>query len=344
VQRVLTGAEEEPEPIPALPESDPARVLQRLEWQVVRRLDGLLQGEYRSAFLGQGLELADIREYEPGDDVRAIEWNVTARTGVAHVRQYHEDREVTAWLLLDTSASMQFGTARCRKADLLVSFSGVIARLLTRHGNRLGALLFSRDVDRVLPPRAGREQALVLLKALNQPAIPRTTAPTDLAAVLQRAGRVLRRRSLVFVVSDFISTSTPAAEPGWESALRRLAQRHDVVAVWLSDPREEALPDVGYVVLEDLETGEQVEVDTRDPAFRERFQALAEERRARLLRTLANCGATVLPLSTEGDMLRELAGFVTRRRRLRGRASPPISATTMHNNDNPLVLATGGAR
>ncbi len=300
-------------PTTAMQPTDAERILQRLDWHVIRRLDGILQGDYRSLFAGHGLDLAEVREYQAEDDVRYMDWNVTARMGEPYVRRYLEDREITAWLLLDLSPSVDFGTARTHKRDLVLDFAGVMARLLTRHGNRVGAVMYSGHVDEVMPPRGGRRQALTLIHQLARPDRQRSSGPTDLTAVLNRAAQTIRRRSLVFVVSDFI------AAPGWEAPLRRLAQRHELVAVWLRDPREEDLPDIGPLVLQDAETGEQLYVDTRDKKFRARFRALGQERRERLTRTFARHGIDVLSLSTDGDMLAELARFVLRRREARGR-------------------------
>lgn len=318
-----------PAPLSAPPrDTRPAtaeRILQRLDWHVVRRLDGLLQGDYRSLFYGHGLDLAEVRPYQPQDDVRYMDWNVTARLGEPYVRQYLEDREITGWLLLDLSGSVDFGTARARKRDLVVDFAGVMARLLTRHGNRVGALLYSGGVDEVIPARGGRRQALTIIHQLVRSDRRRSRGPTDLAGVLDRAAQSIRRRSLVFVVSDFI------APPGWEQPLRRLAQRHEVIAVWLHDPREEELPDVGPLILEDAETGEQLYIDTHDKKFRARFVALARERRERLARTFAHTGIDLLPLSTAGDVLGALARFALRRRQLRsartgsGAVAPVVS-------------------
>lgn len=314
--RLVGRAADAPEEIEAgTPGVDAERILHRLDWQIVRRLDGILQGEYRSLFTGQGLDLAEVREYQPGDDARLIDWNVTARTDVPHVRRYLEDREITAWLLLDTSASVDFGTARAHKRDLMVDFAGVIARLLTRQGNRVGAMLYSGAVDELLPARGGRRQALTLIHQLLRTDRRRSGGPTDLAAVLDRAAGSIRRRSLIFIVSDFITA------PGWEASLRQLAQRHEVVAVWLRDPREEELPDIGPLVLEDSETGEQLLVDTHDRRFRARFHSLAEERRRRLAATFAGNGVDVLSLSTESEMLTEFVGFARRRRQVRGRGA-----------------------
>jgi uncharacterized protein (DUF58 family) len=303
-----------PDPVAEETHPDAERILRRLDWHVVRRLDGLLQGDYRSLFTGHGLDLAEVRAYQPGDDARFIDWNVTARMDEPYVRRYLEDREITAWLLLDTSASVDFGTARARKRDLLVDFAGVTTRLLTRRGNRVGAMLFSGAVDDVLPARGGRGQALTLIHQLARPDARRSGGPTNLGAVLDRAGRTLRRRSLVFVASDFI------AAPGWETPLRRLAQRHELVAVWLRDPREEDLPDVGPLWLEDAETGEQMQVDTGDRRFRARFHDLAQERRRRLAATVARVGAHVLELSTDGEIVTDFVRFVQRRKLARGGA------------------------
>jgi len=294
---------------------DAEALLKRLDWYVVRRLDGLLQGDYRSLFAGHGYDLAEVREYQAEDDVRYMDWNVTARMGEPFVRQYMEDREITAWLLLDLSPSVDFGTAKSRKSDLVVDFAGVISRLLTRHGNKVGAILFSSSVDEVLPARGGQMQTLRIVHQLVRPDRAARGGVTDLAGILERAGQTLRRRSLVFVVSDFI------AADGWEAPLARLAQRHEVLAVWLSDPREEEIPPIGPLMLEDAETGQQVYVDTRDAGFQQRFQALVEERRRHLERTFARHGVDTLRLSTAGSMVQEIAQFAQLRRETRRRAA-----------------------
>src|SRR5512136_251367 len=246
--------------------STPDRILRRLNWQVIRRLDGILQGDYRSLFYGFGLDLADLREYQLGDDIRAIDWNVTARVNTPYVRQYVEDRDITAWFLLDTSPSVDFGTVNSLKRDCLIDFVTVMARLLTRHGNRVGAMIYNSRVERVIPARGGKLQVLRLINdLLKQPKLEHTSM-TDLTVLLQAAFNFIKRRSLVFVISDFISA------PGWERPLSLLSQRHEVLAVRLWDPRETELPDIGLVVLEDAETGEQVYVDTRNDKFRVRFK------------------------------------------------------------------------
>jgi uncharacterized protein (DUF58 family) len=244
-----------------------------------------------------------------------MDWNVTARMGEPFVRQYMEDREITAWLLLDLSPSVDFGTANSRKSDLVIDFAGVISRLLTRHGNKVGAILFSSSVDEVLPARGGQMQTLRIIHQLVRPDRAAHGGVTDLTQILERAGQTLQRRSLVFVVSDFIS------DEGWEIPLARLAKRHEVLAVWLSDPREEEIPPIGPLMLEDAETGQQVYVDTRDAGFQQRFRALVDERRRHLERTFARHGVDALRLSTDGNMVREIAQFAHLRRETRRRSA-----------------------
>jgi len=294
---------------------DPERVLQRLDWTVIRRLDGQLQGNYRTLFRGFGLELAELREYQLTDDVRAIDWNVTARMQTPYVRQFLEDREITAWFLLDMSPSVDFGAGERQKRDLLVDFVGVLARLLTRHGNRVGAVLFSGREHRYIPAHGGRLQVLRLIHALQeQPRLVRTPR-TDLSKLLEGSLRVIRRRSLLFLVSDFISV------PGWERHLDLVGQRHELLAVRLTDPQELSLPDVGPLVLQDAETGEQLFVDTHDRGFRARFAALARRRQEELAAALARAGVDLLPLSTAGDMAKELVRFAAERRQRRAAPS-----------------------
>ena len=297
-----------------MPRPSPEQLLQRLEWTVIRKLDGLLQGDYRSLFRGFGLDLADLREYQPGDDVRHIDWNVTARTQVAHVREHQEDREVTAWFLLDLSPSVDFGSTEATKRQALTEFTAVLARLLTRRGNRVGAVFFGARVDGMIPARTGRRHVLHILNTLmSRPALPRAPA-TDLSALLRSAAEVVRRRSLVFVISDFISA------PGWDGALAMLARRHEVVAVRLLDPLETRLPQLGLIALQDSETGEQLFVDTQDRAFRRRFARAAEQREAELREAFQRAGVDALELSTEDDVGDAILSFAEMRRgRARGR-------------------------
>lgn len=284
-------------------------VLRRLEWTVLRRLDGLLHGDYRTLFRGFGLDLADLREYQYNDDVRHIDWNVTARLQTPYVRVFNEDREVTAWFLLDLSPSVDFGSEQVKKQTVSAEFVAVLARLLTRHGNRVGALLYGSDVDTVIPARAGRRHVLnILHRMLARPA-PKSSEGTKLEDLLKTALRVMPRRSLVFIVSDFIST------PGWAEPLARLAQRHEVVAVRLYDPLEMALPDLGLLVVQDSETGEQVFVDTHDKGFRKRFAAMAERREQELRSAFHQAGVDALELSTASDLVDAILRFADLRKR-----------------------------
>src|SRR5512138_1130491 len=268
----------------ATPTATPERVLLRLDWQVIRRLDGLLQGDYRTLFYGFGVDFADLREYQPEDDIRYIDWNVTARMDTPYVRQYSEDRELTAWFLLDLSPSVDFGTLQHQKRTMLVDFVAVLARLLTRHGNRVGAMMFNGQSQHIVPARSGKIQVLRLINDMTrQPQLPR--APfTNLQLFLRNALNSIKRRSLVFIISDFISA------PGWEQPLSLLNQRHEVMAIRLWDPRETELPDIGPVVMEDSETGEQLYVDTSDKTFRARFAEAARHREAALSETFKRAG------------------------------------------------------
>jgi uncharacterized protein (DUF58 family) len=286
----------------------PERILHRLDWQVIRRLDGYLQGDYRSLFRGSGVDFADLREYQPGDDIRYIDWNVSARMDAPYVREYMEDREVIAWFLLDLSPSVDFGALENPKRMVLIDFVATLSRLLTRHGNRVGAIMFGSRIQRTVPARGGRLQVLRLINdLLKQPQLKQSPL-TDLSLLIKGALHGIKKRSLVFIVSDFIST------PGWERPLKLLAQRHEVIAIRLWDPCEMQLPDVGPVVLEDAETGEQLYVDTHDKKFRQRFMEAAEAREAALMETFKRAGVDVLPLSTEGDLIHAIASFVMVRR------------------------------
>jgi uncharacterized protein (DUF58 family) len=283
-------------------------LLKRLEWTVLRRLDGLLQGDYRTLWRGAGLDLADLREYQHHDDVRHIDWNVTARLQTPYVRQFTEDRELTAWFLVDLSASVDFGSDRTTKRSVARDFVAVLARLLTRHGNRIGALLYGSTVDTVIPARGGRVQVLHLMQRIAKR--PEQSAPgaTNLRDLLLAAQRIVKRRSTVFVVSDFIS------EPGWERALAQLAQRHEVTAVRVYDPLEMDLPDLGMVSMNDAESGEQLIVDTHDPGFRERFAKLADARETALRGALAHAGVDTLELATDDNLLDAILRFADLRR------------------------------
>jgi uncharacterized protein (DUF58 family) len=291
------------------PSSHPETVLRRLEWTVLRRLDGLLQGDYRTLFRGHGLDLADLREYQYGDDVRRIDWNVTARLQAPYVREYHEDREITAWFLLDLSASIDFGSRKVKKRAVSEAFVASLARALTRHGNRVGALLYGNAVDGVIPARGGRRHVLRLLHAMQSRRPAENPASTDLRALLKAAAHSIKRRSLVFVVSDFIS------EPGWESLLGFLAQRHELIAVRLYDPLESELPDIGLLPFSDSETGETILVDTHDKGFRRRFAAASRKREERLRGAFAEAGVDCIELGTDDDLADAIYRFSSLRKR-----------------------------
>jgi len=291
---------------------DPEKILLRLEWTVIRRLDGLLQGDYRTLFRGFGMDLADLREYQYGDDVRHIDWNVTARFQTAYVRVFNEDRDITAWFLLDLSPSVNFGSRQVRKGAVSAEFVTVLARLLTRRGNPVGALLYGDRVDTVIPAHGSRRHVLRLLDRMLARPAPAAPAATKLGDLLQAALGVLKRRSLVFVVSDFISA------PGWEEPLALLTRRHEAVAVRLYDPLEMQLPDLGLLVIQDSETGEQVWVDTHDRGFRRRFAAAAERRERELRAAFQRAGVDALELSTEDHIIDAILRFADLRRR-RGR-------------------------
>jgi len=276
---------------------------------VIRRLDGAVHGNYRTLFRGFGLDLADLREYQYHDDVRHIDWNVTARLQTPYVREFNEDREVTAWFLLDLSPSVDFGSGDTKKRSVSTEFVSVLARLLTRHGNRVGALFYGDSVDTVIPARAGRRHVLHLIhRMLSRPQRDRS-ASTNLGDFLRAAFRLIPRRSLVFLVSDFISA------PGWPEPLAHLAQRHEILAVRLYDPLEMDLPDLGLLVVQDAETGEQVFLDTHDGGFRKRFAAAAERREQALRAALSDAGVDALELSTNDDLVDTILRFADLRKR-----------------------------
>ena len=291
----------------------PDRLLRRLEWQVVRRLDGQLQGAYRTMFRGSGIDFADIREYTPEDDVRHIDWNVTARLDEPYVREYTEDRDLTAWLVLDQSASMRFGAAEQGKDSVLTELAVCLARLFSHGGNRVGAILYDNRVQRMIPTGTGRTHVLRLAHELTKPSA--TVRPdgsiTNLAAMLRLAATTVRRRSLVFVISDFIG------EVDWEPELTRLAHRHEVVVIRVVHPMELDLPDLGLVLIEDAETGEQLLADTSDPLFQQRLRAEVEAREEALSSSMKRAGVTSHLISTDQDLVVALVDMVRRSKRRR---------------------------
>jgi uncharacterized protein (DUF58 family) len=286
----------------------PEGLLRALDVTVGRRLQGQLAGDYRSSILGTGTELAQIRPYEPGDDVRRMEWNVTARTGQPHVRVDLAERVLVTWLVLDTSPSMQFGTAERRKWDVAEGVAVAIGHLATRRGNRLGALTFGDTQPRVVPARQGRPGLIGLLAALRQDPTGDESRPgaTSMGDAARRAGALAPQRSLIVIASDF------RGPRDWRRPLLELAGRHEVVAVEIRDPREQELPNAGELFLVDPETGRQLRVDTRSEKLRRRFAAAAEAERRELAVGLASIGVRHLVLTTSGEWLRPLALFLRR--------------------------------
>jgi uncharacterized protein (DUF58 family) len=297
---------------PAQPGPGPVseRLLRALEITVARRMEGLLAGDYRSRLLGQGSELAQIRPYTLGDDVRQIDWNVTARTGEPHVRVQHAERVLVTWLVLDTSPSMNFGTAERRKTDVAEGAAIAIGHVATRRGNRLGVVTFGDASPLSIPVRQGRRGLLGLLTALHEEAEEPEgrVGATSLGEAIRRADALARQRSFVVLVSDF------RGPDDWRRPLLQLAGRHDVVAVEIRDPREQELPNAGELWLVDPETGRQLRVDTRSAKLRQRFAAAAAAERGHVAQTFASLGVRHVVLTTSGDWLRELALFLRRAR------------------------------
>jgi uncharacterized protein (DUF58 family) len=290
------------------PGPTPAALLRALDLTVRRRVSGLIDGDYRSPLQGGGTELAQIRPYQPGDDVRRIDWNVTARTAEPHVRMHVTERALVSWLLLDTSPSMNFGTADRRKADVAEGVALAIGHLATRHANRLGVVTFGGRGPRLLPPRQGRVGLIGLLAALREEPEPDGVGATSLGETLTRTGRLARQRALLAIVSDF------RGPRDWRGPLVELAGCHDVLAIEIRDPREQELPDVGELWLVDPETGRQLQVDTSRRALRERFATAAEQERRELAALLRSAGADHLVLSTAGEWLPGLARYLRLRR------------------------------
>jgi len=273
-------------------------------------VEALLAGDYRSTLHGEGTELAQVRPYVPGDDVRRIDWNVTARTGEAHVRVQLAERVLVTWLVLDTSPSMQFGTADRRKADVAEGVAIAVGHVATRRGNRLGLVTFGDTRARATPPRQGRMGLIGLLTALrDEPAADGAVGATSLGEALQRTGALARQRAVIVLVSDF------RGPIDWRRPLLELAGKHEVIAVEIRDPREQELPNVGVLWLVDPETGRELRVDTRSERLRARFADAAADERDRLAGMFASAGARHVVLTTSGDWLRTLAVFMRRRRR-----------------------------
>ncbi|MFG1976055.1 DUF58 domain-containing protein [Nonomuraea fuscirosea] len=284
----------------------PEKLLLRLEWKVVRRLDGRLQGAHRTTYRGTGIDFTGLRPYTDGDDARHIDWNVTARLDEPHLRVFTEDRELTVWLVLDRSASMGAGRPGRGKHDVLAELALVLTRLFGRGGNRVGAVLFDTGMVRVVPPGTSRRHALRIAAELQRTSGTRGGSTTDLAEMIDAAGRRARRRALVVVLSDFIG------EGDWERSLRRLARRHEVVALRIVDTADDVLPEAGLIVVEDAETGEQLVVDSADPLLQVRFRAAVDARDARLTAGMRRAGVPVHRIDTDRDLGEALVEVVAR--------------------------------
>jgi uncharacterized protein (DUF58 family) len=330
------------------------QLLRRSRWPVLRRLGFHPGGDERSSFRGAGLEYSDVREYQAGDDPRTIEWNITARSDRPYVRESLPDRGLDAWLLVDTTRSLDWGTARCLKRQLALEFSAVVGQLLIGRGNRVGALLFDDRVRSIIPPSAGRTALLQLIARMERatdgqefpslvggghgPQFPATSGganvvrvagfpawagqgggPTDLGQALTEAGRLIHRPSMMVLISDFM---TPG---GWQQPLTALAIRHEVIAAWITDPREREIPDVGVVTFEDPESGEQILVDTRSAHLRARFQEAAAAQRETILADLLRARAAIAELSTAAEVVPQLVAFIKQREAQRGRRLAPAT-------------------
>lgn len=296
-------------------------LLRRARWPVLRRLGFHPGGDERSNFRGAGLEYSDVREYQAGDDPRTIEWNITARSDRPFVRESLPERGLDAWLIVDISRSLDWGTARCLKRQLALEFAVTAGQLLIGRGNRVGALLFDQRVRAIVPPSSGRTAFLQLIARLEREA-QAAAEPTELAPVLTRAARLLRRPSLVTLITDFLGSD------GWQKPLSSLAIRHEVVAVWISDPRERDIPDVGVVTFEDPENGQQILIDTGDPRLRARFQDAANQQREEIRTTLRRCRVAVAEFSTGAELVPQLMRFIRQREIERTRTALTLPSPT----------------
>ncbi|MDQ7904289.1 DUF58 domain-containing protein [Phytohabitans sp. ZYX-F-186] len=289
-------------------------VLSRLQLLVTRKLDGLLQGDYVGLLPGPGTEAGESREYRPGDDVRRMDWPVTARTTFPHVRQTVADRELETWLAVDLSASLDFGTARHLKSELVIAAATALSYLTVRGGNRIGAVVGTGAEVQRLPARPGRKEAQGLLRAVARTRI--RPGRSDLGALIDMLNRPPRRRGVAVVISDFLA---PVEQ--WARPVRKLGVRHDVLAIEVVDPRELELPDVGVLTLVDPETGALHEVQTADPKLRRRYAEAAGLQRAAIAQALRAANAAHLRLRTDSDWLLDMVRFVAAQRHARTRGT-----------------------
>ena len=292
--------------------------MRRSRWPVLRRLGFHPGGDESSRFRGTGIEYSDVREYQAGDDPRSIEWNITARSDRPYVRESLPDRGLDAWMLIDVTRSLDWGTARCLKRQLGLEFAATVGQLLIARGNRVGALLFDERVRAIVPPLSGRT-ALLRLIARVERASEDPARTTDLARALTEAGRLIRRPSLLIIITDFMTAD------GWQRPLSSLSIRHEVIAAWVTDPREREIPNVGVVTFEDPESGEQILVDTGDARLRLRFESAADEQREAIRSDLRRSRAAIAELNTVAELVPQLVRFIKQRQAQRGR--PPARVT-----------------
>ena len=293
--------------------------MRRSRWPVLRRLGFHPGGDEQSRFRGVGIEYSDVREYQAGDDPRSIEWNITARSDRPYVRESLPDRGLDAWMLIDVTRSLDWGTARCLKRQLGLEFAATVGQLLTARGNRVGALLFDERVRAIIPPLSGRS-ALLRLVAWVERAAQDPGGATDLRRALTEAGRLIRRPSLMIVITDFMTAD------GWQQPLSSLSIRHELIAAWITDPREREIPDVGVVTFEDPENGQQILVDTGDARLRLRFKSAADAQREAIRNDLRRARAAIAELTTGAEIVPQLVRFIKQREAQRGRPLSRASA------------------
>jgi len=301
------------------------QLLKKLEFKILRRLDGFLFGDYSGLFYGPSLDLAEVREYQPGDPVKNIDWSVTARTDKVHVRQYREEREIIAWVIVDLSPSMQFGTRRILKSDEAIEFAALASSIITRQGNKVGALGFSDKGMSVVPLRSGRKQSMNIIQSLMAHSTEelRGMLKSDsksLAETLKEASKTIKRNALIFVISDFLTSTSQTEgaseteEADWSKELKRLAFKHDVIAVRISDPIEKELPNIGEIRLRDPETGEEIWLDSSDKRIRKEHKKLVLERDKAIQKIMKAARVDLLELSTHADIVKPLLNITQRRK------------------------------
>ena len=296
--------------------SEILKKVRQVEIKTNRLVDDTLSGHYRSVFRGRGMDFDEVREYVPGDDVRTIDWNVTARTGRTFVKKFTEERELTIMLIIDVSASGEFGSSSQSKLEIIAELGSVLAFSAVRNNDKVGLILFTEEVELYIPPAKGRSHILRLIREILffQPA----GRGTDFVAALDFANQVIRRRAVVFLISDFcLPGDFSASLEGLRPKLMITNRHHDLIAVSVNDPREREMPDIGLLNIEDSETGEQVELDTTRSEIMDHFTQLADERHGELSRSIRSCGVDFLKLSTDKAYLPVLLNFFNSRERRR---------------------------